>query len=106
MSKRLQVLYDNEEYLKIQASARRCRMTVAEWVRQALRRARQNHPATVEAKLAAVSEAASREFTTADIDAMFRKIEAGHAVMRSNRVNRILSFDHGFDAVPGIERLN
>ena len=28
------------------------------------------------------------------------------AVMRSNRVNRILSFDHGFDAVPGIERRN
>ena len=28
------------------------------------------------------------------------------AIMRSNRINRILSFDHGFDAVPGIERLD
>lgn len=27
------------------------------------------------------------------------------AVMRSNRIDRILSFDRGFDAVPGIERL-
>ena len=27
------------------------------------------------------------------------------AVMRSNRVDRILSFDRGFDAIPGIERL-
>ena len=27
------------------------------------------------------------------------------AIMRSNRVNRILSFDRGFDIVPGIERL-
>ena len=28
------------------------------------------------------------------------------AIMRSRRVNRILSFDKGFDAVPGIERLH
>ena len=27
------------------------------------------------------------------------------AVMRSNRVDRILSFDRGFDAIPGVERL-
>ena len=78
MSKRLQVLFDNQEYLEIQACARRNRMTVAEWVRQALRRARHNHPATVEAKLAAVAEAASHEFPTADIDDMLREIEAGH----------------------------
>ena len=28
------------------------------------------------------------------------------AIMRTNRVTRILSFDRGFDAVPEIERLN
>ena len=78
MSKRLQVLFDNEEYLEIQRSARRCRMTVAEWVRQALRRARHDHSGTVEAKLAAVAEAASHEFPTADIDVMLREIEEGH----------------------------
>ena len=27
-------------------------------------------------------------------------------IVRSNRVNRILNFDRGFDAVPEIERLN
>ena len=27
------------------------------------------------------------------------------AVMRSRRVNRILSFDQGFDVVPGVQRL-
>ena len=27
------------------------------------------------------------------------------AIMRSHRVNRILSFDRGFDAAPGVERL-
>ena len=78
MSKRLQVLFDNEEYLEIQAAARRSRMTVAEWVRQALRRARHDHPATVETKLAAVAEATRHEFPTADIDVMLREIEAGH----------------------------
>ena len=75
MSKRLQVLFDEEEYREIQASARRSRVTVAEWVRQTLRQARHDHPATVEAKLAAV--AASHEFPTADIDVMLREIEAG-----------------------------
>lgn len=77
MSKRLQVLFDEEEFLEIQVSARRSRMTVAEWVRQALRRARQDHSATVEAKLAAVAEAARHEFPTADIDVMLREIDAG-----------------------------
>ena len=52
-------------------------MTVAEWVRQALRRARQDHSATVETKLAAVAEAARHEFPTADIDVMLREIDAG-----------------------------
>lgn len=77
MSKRLQVLFDDEEFLEIQVSARRNRMTVAEWVRQALRRARHDHSATVEAKLAAVAEAARHEFPTADIDVMLREIDAG-----------------------------
>ena len=80
MSKRLQVLFEDAEYLEIQASARRCRMTVAEWVRQALRRARHDHSATVEDKLAAVAEAARHEFPTADIDIMLREIEAGRGL--------------------------
>ena len=78
MSKRLQVLFENDEYLEIQAAARRSRMTVAEWVRQALRRARHDHPATVEAKLAAVADAARHDFPTADIDVMLSEIESGY----------------------------
>ena len=80
MSKRLQVLFEDAEYLEIQASAHRCRMTVAEWVRQALRRARHDHPAAVDAKLAAVAEAARHEFPTADIDVMLREIESGRGL--------------------------
>ena len=78
MTKRQQVLFDETEFLEIQESARRCRMTVAEWVRQALRRARHDHPAAMDAKLAAIAEAASLEFPTAEIDVMRREIEAGH----------------------------
>ena len=80
MSKRLQVLFEDAEYLEIQASAHRCRMTVAEWVRQALRRARHDHPAAVDAKPAAVAEAARHEFPTADIDVMLREIESGRGL--------------------------
>ncbi len=45
MSKRLQVILDERELAQIQAVARRRHMTVAEWVRQALRRAREEEPA-------------------------------------------------------------
>ena len=77
MSKRLQVLLDPEEYREIQGTARRQRMTVAEWVRQALRKARSDSPITVEAKLRAVADASRYQFPTADIDVMLREIEAG-----------------------------
>lgn len=77
MSKRLQVLSDPEEYREIQGIARRQRITVAEWVRQALRKARSDSPQTVESKLRAVAEASRHQFPTADIEVMRREIEAG-----------------------------
>ena len=80
MAKRLQVLLDEEEYIDIQGAARRQRMTLAEWVRQALRQARADHPGTVEAKLRAIADASRYEFPTADIDDMLKEIEAGQCV--------------------------
>ena len=77
MSKRLQVLLDEEEYKEIQDVARRQRVTLAEWVRQALRQARSDHPGTVEAKLRVITDASRHEFPTADIDVMLQEIEAG-----------------------------
>ncbi len=77
MSKRLQVLMDEEEYLEIQGVARRQRLTVAEWVRQALRKAREDDSGTIEAKLRAVAEASRHQFPTADIDVMLDEIERG-----------------------------
>ena len=76
MAKRIQVLLDDEEYGEIQAVARRHRMTVSEWVRQALRKARSDQPGNVEAKLPAIADASRHDFPTADIEVMLQEIEA------------------------------
>ena len=79
MSKRLQVLLEEAELREIQRSARRHRMTVAEWVRQALRAARRSEPRSdAGKKLQVVRAAAEHHFPTADIDEMLRQIESGY----------------------------
>lgn len=78
MSKRLQVLLDDEEYREIQGVARRQRVTVAAWVRQALRQARSDDAGTIDAKLRAIAEASRHSFPTADIEDMLEEIEAGY----------------------------
>ena len=80
MTKRLQVLFDEDEYLEIQGFARHRRMTVAEWVRQALRKARTDDPGTIDAKLRAIAEASRHRFPTADIEVMLREIESGRRI--------------------------
>ena len=79
MTKRLQVLLDEEELAEIQAAARARRVTVAEWVRGALRAARENPSAAAERKLATLRRATRHQFPTADIDEMLAEIEAGYA---------------------------
>jgi Arc/MetJ-type ribon-helix-helix transcriptional regulator len=79
MSKRLQVVLDDGEYREIQQIARRQRMSVSEWVRQALRRVRRSEPVRdAEVKLEAVRAALRHEFPTADIDRMLAEIERGY----------------------------
>ena len=74
MSKRLQVLIVEDEYLEIQAIARRRRMTVSEWIRQALRKAMDDQPGTAEAKLRAIADASRHSFPTADIETMLSEM--------------------------------
>ena len=74
MTKRLQVLIDEDEYLEIKATADQERMTVAEWVRQALRLARTHRLHSPDAKLRAVASAARHDFPTADIEDMLDEI--------------------------------
>ena len=79
MSKRLQVLLDEQEFDDIQDIARRNRMTVAEWVRQALRAARRREPRqAIEQKLDAVRTAARHDFPISEIGQVLEEIERGY----------------------------
>lgn len=79
MSKRLQVLLDEKEYREIQQVARRRRMTVAEWVRQALRLARRREPLRdADRKLGAVRAAIEHDFPTGEIEQILSEIESGY----------------------------
>lgn len=79
MSKRLQVLLDEDEYAEIQRIAGENRMTVAEWVRDALRKAKRAYPhVRAERKLRALERAVTYEFPTADINQMLGEIERGY----------------------------
>jgi hypothetical protein len=79
MSKRLQVLLDEPELREIQRAARAKRLTVAEWVRGALREARRKEPVgDVAEKLAAIRRAVKHHGPTGNIDQMLAEIEKGY----------------------------
>lgn len=81
MSKRLQVILDDKELRDIQRTAKRQQMTVAAWVRQALRNARREVPLTdTKKKLGVVRAAVRHEFPTGDVDQMLQEIEQGYQV--------------------------
>jgi hypothetical protein len=84
MAKRLQVILQDPEYREIQRVARSRRMSIAEWVRQALAVARRQEPlGNVSQKLEAIRAASRHSFPTADIDTMLAEIEAGYLGKRS-----------------------
>jgi hypothetical protein len=75
MSKRLQVVLDDEELEEIRPAARRHRLTVSEWVRQTLRAGRWAEARRdEERKLLVVREAAPHSYPTAGIDQMLGEI--------------------------------
>lgn len=79
MSKRLQVLLEEPELREIQRAARAQRVTVAEWVRQALRAARRRQPIVdPRRKLEAIRSSARHSFPVGDIERMLAEIEAGY----------------------------
>ena len=86
MTTRLQVLLEDDEFAEIRRVAKRHHMTVAEWVRQALRKARHDEPvADPRKKLAAVREAARGEYPTADIQQMLAEIEGEYLTGRRHQ---------------------
>lgn len=79
MSKRLQVLLDEGELREIRKIARSNNMTVAEWVRRALRKARRREPVrSADRKLAAVRAAVRHSYPAPDVDQMLDEIEQGY----------------------------
>ena len=80
MTKRLQVLFDDDELADIQRLARRERKTTATWVREALRAARKaaTYP-EAEGKLRAIREATSYAYPAGDVETILADIERGYA---------------------------
>ncbi len=79
MTRRLQVLLEDEELTEIRELARRRHQTTAAWVREALRRARDTStwPETGR-KLQVVREAATHAHPAGGIDEMLEQIERGY----------------------------
>ena len=69
------------EYREIQRMARARRLSIAEWVRQALDLARRREPAGgVGKKLEVIRAAARHDYPSGDIDLMLQEIESGYGV--------------------------
>lgn len=80
MTRRLQVLFEDDELAEIQQLAKRQRKTTAAWVRDALRAARatEAYPEP-EPKLRAVREALTHAYPTGAIEDVLADIERGYA---------------------------
>jgi hypothetical protein len=76
MGKRLQIILHDAEYGEIQKIARSRRMSLAEWVRQALHYAcRSEQFGGANKKFAIIHTAARHTFPTGDIDQVLAEIE-------------------------------
>jgi hypothetical protein len=79
MAKRLQVILKDPQYHEIKRAARSRRMSVAEWVRQALDQAQRRQPVgEVGKKLEVIRAAARLDYPTGEIDRMLAEIESGY----------------------------
>ena len=84
MTKRLQVTVTDSDYRQIQRMARSRRMSIAEWVRQALEPVvRRESLGDVDKKLEAIRAAAQHNFPVADIDQMLAEIGKGYGTLRT-----------------------
>ena len=87
MSKRLQVLLKNAEYREVRRAARAQNMSVSEWVRQALSRARiRESSGNIEKKIETVRAAVRCEYPTSDIDQMLAEIESVRGVNKNPKL--------------------
>ncbi|HEX5239466.1 MAG TPA: CopG family transcriptional regulator [Candidatus Limnocylindrales bacterium] len=78
MTKRLQVLLQDDELAEIQRLAKGRRQTTAAFVRDALRAARTEAYPDPEPKLRAIREALTFDYPTGDIETINAEIERGY----------------------------
>ena len=78
MTKRLQVLLDDQELAEIQELARRRHQTTAAWVRDVLRSAREATYPEAGRKLRAVREAAAHDYPVGEVADLLAEIERGY----------------------------
>ena len=77
----MQVLFDEEELMEIQRAAHEQKITVAAWVRQALRAARMQEPiGDAKKKLEVVRAAVRHSYPSGDIEQMIAEIERGYGM--------------------------
>jgi len=78
MTKRLQVLLEDDQLARVREAAQRRQLTTAEWVRQSLRATLDDERSLgVSDKLEALALASRYSFPTGDIDQMLVEIETG-----------------------------
>ena len=79
MAKRLQVILQDPEYREVQRAARARRMSIAEWVRQALDLARRREPqGTVGKKLNVLHAAVQHSYPSGDMKQILAEIDSGY----------------------------
>lgn len=73
------MILQDPEYKEVQRAARSRRMSIAEWVRQALALARRQEPlGSIGKKLETIQTATRHDYPVSDIDGMLAEIEAGY----------------------------
>ena len=76
----MQVLIEEDEYERFQQAAGDKGLTLAEWVRQVLRRAAREQPGrSADRKLAAIRLAARHGFPTGDVEQVLDEVRRGFA---------------------------
>ncbi len=76
--KRCQIFLDDEEYADIERIAGWRKITVEQWVHEALCKARADYHKRVEGLEKALEKASRCQFPAADIEDMLREIESGY----------------------------
>ncbi|MGQ0679847.1 MAG: antitoxin [Actinomycetota bacterium] len=82
MSMRLQIVISEQELAEVKAAARAARLSLSEWVRQALREARKDRDSRLpdDALEALIEQASIHQFPAPEIEQMNQEIADGYRI--------------------------